>query len=354
MRIFISGICGFVGSTVALQLRETREGAELCGIDNFARPGSELNRTALRNAGIRVGHADLRNASDLEALPAADWVIDAAASPSVLAGVDGAVSSRQVVENNLGGTINLLEYCKRHRAGCILLSTSRVYSIPPLRELKVKEVAGAYRPVTEQSFPSGITAAGISENCSTSPPISLYGSTKLGSECLALEYGEAFDFPVWVNRCGVLAGAGQFGRADQGIFSFWIHSWRQGAPLIYIGFDGKGSQVRDCLHPRDLVPVLDRQMNTRTAANRICNVAGGIHNSSSLAQLSDWCAARFGPREVGADPTPRVYDVPWLVLDSARAQREWHWQPATPLEQIFEEIAAHAEAHPDWLKLSSL
>ena len=36
---------------------------------------------------------------------------------------------------------------------------------------------------------------------------------------LILEYGECFGFPVWINRCGVLAGAGQFGKADQGIFS---------------------------------------------------------------------------------------------------------------------------------------
>jgi len=57
---------------------------------------------------------------------------------------------------------------------------------------------------------------------STQAPISLYGSTKLACEVLALECGEAFGFPVWVNRCGVLAGAGQFGTPDQGIFAFWV------------------------------------------------------------------------------------------------------------------------------------
>ena len=49
------------------------------------------------------------------------------------------------------------------------------------------------------------------------------GASKLASEQLILEYGNSFDFPVWINRCGVLAGAGQFGKADQGIFSYWIH-----------------------------------------------------------------------------------------------------------------------------------
>jgi CDP-paratose 2-epimerase len=61
-----------------------------------------------------------------------------------------------------------------------------------------------------------------------------------------------------MNRCGVLAGAYQFGKADQGIFSYWIHSWARRRPLTYIGFDGMGHQVRDCLHPRDLVPLARR------------------------------------------------------------------------------------------------
>src|SRR4051794_6606835 len=122
MQILITGICGFVGRTLALGLRENVSTANVFGLDNFIRPGSEQNRDALRKLGIKVFHADLRCASDIEQLPAADWVIDAAANPTVLAGLDDKSSSRQVVEHNLGGTINVLEYCKKHRAGFILLS----------------------------------------------------------------------------------------------------------------------------------------------------------------------------------------------------------------------------------------
>jgi CDP-paratose 2-epimerase len=75
-----------------------------------------------------------------------DWVIDAAANPSVLAGVDGKTSSRQLVEHNLLGTINLLEYCKAHQAGFCLLSTSRVYSIAGLANLRMQVVDGAFAP----------------------------------------------------------------------------------------------------------------------------------------------------------------------------------------------------------------
>lgn len=353
MRILISGICGFVGSTLALGLREILQNAEIFGFDNFVRPGSELNRLALRRAAIAVRHGDLRSASDMDALPNADWVIDAAANPSVLAGVDNQTSSRQVVEHNLGGTINLLEYCKARRAGFILLSTSRVYSIDALRQLKLVVDRNAFQPNPDGQTIRGFSAAGVSEDFSNEPPLSLYGCTKLASESLALEYGKAFDFPVWINRCGVLAGAGQFGRVDQGIFTFWINSWLRQQPLKYLGFEGRGYQVRDCLHPRDLVPLLEQQMSEQSAECRIMNVGGGIANSMSLAQLSDWCSARFGPREVLADPTPRPFDIPWLILDCQRASSEWNWRAETPIVNVLEEIATHATNHPEWLEISA-
>ena len=211
MRILISGICGFVGSALARALLQADSTHEVCGFDNFIRPGSESNRDQLKKLGVKLFHADLRVASDIDALPASSWVIDAAANPSVLAGVDGRMSSRQVVEHNLGGTLHLLEYCKRHQAGFILLSTSRVYSIPPLAALPVQAVQDAFRPILAEPV-AGLSAAGVSEAFSTAAPVSLYGAAKLASEVLALEYGETFGCPVFINRCGVLAGAGQFGR----------------------------------------------------------------------------------------------------------------------------------------------
>lgn len=354
MKLLISGICGFVGSTVAHALLDADSTIEVIGFDNFIRPGSQLNREPLEKRGVKLWHADIRAASDLEMLPRVDWILDAAANPSVLAGVDGVTSSRQLIEHNLYGTVNILELAKRDRAGCILLSTSRVYAIAPLVQLAVEEVDGAFQPKTDQSFPGGLSAHGISEELSTAAPVSLYGSTKVASECLALEYGDAFDLPIWINRCGVLAGAGQFGRADQGIFTFWLNAYLHRQPLKYIGFGGGGFQTRDALHPRDLVPLLLRQMrDPATAKPRVVNLGGGVANASSLAQLSDWCAERFGPHAIGVDPAPRPFDLPWLVMDTRRAEDAWDWQPVTPLAHILEEIATHAEQHPDWLAISA-
>ena len=354
MNILITGICGFVGSALARALLEAEPGITIFGMDNFIRTGSESNRSDLQKLGIRLFHGDIRCASDFEALPPADWVIDAAANPSVLAGIDGQTSSRQLIEHNLQGTINILEYCKRHSAGFFLMSTSRVYAIKPLADAAVEPVDEAFHLSPGQRLPAGLSPKGVSEEFSTAPPISLYGSTKLASEILALEYGETFGFPVWINRCGVLAGAGQFGRPDQGIFAFWINAYLRRRPLTYIGFGGNGYQVRDCLHPRDLVPLLRKQMNTPSAAVRLVNLGGGADNAMSLAQLSRWCAARFGHHAVAADLRPRPFDIPWLVMDSSLAAEQWGWQPETTIDQILEEIALHTERHPHWLELSGI
>jgi CDP-paratose 2-epimerase len=272
----------------------------------------------------------------------------------VLAGVDGATSSRQLIEHNLYGTVNLLELAKRHHAGFILLSTSRVYSVKALSEIPVAAAADTFAPDRHTTLPPAVSLNGITEEFSTAPPLSLYGASKLASECVALEYGEAFDFPVWINRCGVLAGPGQFGHAEQGIFSYWINAYLRRRPLRYIGFDGSGRQCRDCFHPRDLVPLLEQQFAAgNSTVPRIVNLGGGAKNAMSLAQLSQWCAARFGAHEVASDPTPRRFDVPWLVMDSGLANQTWSWQPGTSLEEILGEIAEHAEAHPEWLEISS-
>jgi CDP-paratose 2-epimerase len=352
MKILITGICGFVGSTLAFELKRLLENLEIIGIDNLSRPGSEQNRHRFKQADIIFRHGDIRNPSDLENLPKVGWVIDAAANPSVLAGVADATSSRQLMEHNLIGTINLLEYCKRHGAGFMMVSTSRVYSTARLSVLPMDVKHKAFVPRLTKTREPGLSTAGLTEKFSTQPPLSLYGSAKLASELLVLEYGLAFGFPAFVNRCGVLAGAGQFGKPDQGIFTFWIHSCRWKRPLKYIGFGGTGHQVRDCLHPRDLAALIAKQMRQPKKAGSVLNVSGGLANSMSLAQLSEWCVSRFGRYKIKSDPAVRHYDLPWLVLDSSRAAMEWNWRPAVKLENILDEIARHAESHPGWLDLS--
>ena len=349
MKILITGICGFVSSKIVYGLLQHHSNLQVVGLDNFSRNGSEQNLSQLIEMGVNLIRGDIRLQSDIDALPKVDWVIDCAANPSVLAGLNDQSSSRQLMEHNLLGTINLLEFCKKHKAGLILLSTSRVYSATELAALPVDSSNNRYE--LSECETAGVSSFGISEDFPTSAPISLYGASKLASETLIMEYGKSFDFPVWINRCGVLAGSGQFGKADQGIFSYWIHSFREKKPLKYIGFNGTGHQVRDVLHPKDLVPLLSQQiMEPNSEAPKIVNLGGGIENCMSLKELSNWCEERFGSNEIIPSEEVRPMDAPWIVMDSTTAQNAWNWDVQTNIEQILDEIADHAEENISWLE----
>jgi len=369
MKILITGICGFVGSSVARYLRREFPAWDLVGIDNLSRKGCEKNRRLIeKELEIEFFHGDLREVSDIETLPRCDFVIDAAANPAVMAGVDGKTSPRQLIEHNLVGTINLLEYCRVHGAGFILLSTSRTYSMTSLSSLEVSveqcstlraplgtPIARYVPNFTRITIP-GLGKDGIDEGYSNRPPVSLYGTSKVASEQMAVEYGLAFDFPVWINRCGVIGGAGQFAHPAQGIFAFWIHAFRENRPLKYIGFDGLGHQVRDVFHPEDLASLVASQLREPRESSRphLLNLGGGLENSASLRELTGWCEDRFPNsrtkvEETNHSPTTRPFDLPWVVMNPSLAGDTWDWKPTYRISDLCEEIALFAEENPGWL-----
>lgn len=366
-------------------------GLKITLVDNLMRPGSQTNRAPLECLGAEVILGDLRQRDFVESLPACDWVIDCAANPSVLAGLGSAAldapanipsqanqsPSQNLVDHNLGGTIHLLEYCKRHRAGMVLVSSSRVYSIRELsgipHQIKNSVLQFDWDRIESEDLIPGLSRQGIDERFSIEPPLSLYGATKLASEWLAKEYSNAFDFPLWINRCGILAGSGQFGKADQGIITYWMHRFLYRHPLRMLGFQGSGAQVRDCLHPDDLARLVQLQIGEsqglqtqQSAQNQpslrskpiTVNVSGGIESAFSLQELHEWCARRWGSERFGAVSElqridqPRPYDAPWIVLDSNKARQTWNWEPLRDRLSIWEEIAEHAEENPNWLQIS--
>ena len=370
-------------------------GLKITLVDNLMRPGSQSNRAPLECLGAEVILGDLRQRDFVESLPACDWVIDCAANPSVLAGLGSAAldapanipsqanqsPSQNLVDHNLGGTIHLLEYCKRHRAGMVLVSSSRVYSIRELsgipHQIKNSVLQFDWDRIESENLIPGLSRQGIDERFSIEPPLSLYGATKLASEWLAKEYSNAFDFPLWINRCGILAGSGQFGKADQGIITYWMHRFLYRHPLRMLGFQGSGAQVRDCLHPDDLARLVQLQIGESIGESQgrqtqqplqnqpslrskpiTVNVSGGIESAFSLQELHEWCARRWGSERFGAVSElqridqPRPYDAPWIVLDSNKARQTWNWEPLRDRLSIWEEIAEHAEENPNWLQIS--
>jgi CDP-paratose 2-epimerase len=95
-------------------------------------------------------------------------------------------------------------------------------------------------------------------------------------------------------------------------------------------------------------------MNTsRAHGQRVYCAGGGAANAISLARLNAWCDARFGIHTPSADTRPRPYDIPWVIMDSSDAARDFGWRIEIPMQRVFEEIAQHAECNPGWLETSA-
>ena len=337
MRILVTGGAGFVGSSLALLMKRDRAGAEVVALDNLKRRGSELALARLRAGGVQFRHGDIRNPEDLDEAGRFDLLIECSAEPSVHAGYDGA--ARYLVNTNLVGTINCLEVARRHGAGVVFLSTSRVYPIAGLSALPL--AAGATRlELPPGAAGPGWSAAGIAEDFPLDGARSLYGATKLASELIVEEYRAMYGLKAVVNRCGVIAGPWQMGKVDQGFIVLWAARHVYGGRLSYIGYGGAGLQVRDVLHVADLHELVERQVaDLERHAGPARNVGGGPEYSVSLAELTDLVVRASGRRiEIGRDPETRAADIPWYVTDNARIAAAADWRPRRGTAELIDEV----------------
>ncbi len=331
--ILITGGCGFVGSNLALMLKAKYPSYQITALDNLKRRGSELNLPKLKDAGIAFIHGDIRNREDLELDQSFDYIIDAAAEPSVMAGMGAMLS--YVINTNLTGTINTLELAARSKAKFIFLSTSRVYPIPYLEQVAYTEGDTRFLLSEEQTLP-GMSARGVAENFPLDKARSVYGATKLASELLIEEFREFFDVNYVINRCGVIAGPHQMGKVDQGVITLWVarHFW--GRDVAYFGYGGTGKQVRDALHIFDLFDLVDYEIHHFDHVNgRTMNAGGGLASSVSLAELTAICAEVTG-NKVGASSVMenRKGDIPLYITDNTLITTQTGWAPRRNVKDI--------------------
>jgi CDP-paratose 2-epimerase len=341
MRILITGGAGFVGGFLARAFLRASEQNSVVLFDNLRRRGSEWNVAALVAEGATFVHGDVRNPDDLNAIEGRfDVLIEASAEASVHAGVNG--SPRYVLDTNLVGALNCLELARKCCGALIFLSTSRVYSIAPLRALPLKTMATRFDLDEQTASIPGVTFAGVAEAFPSGTPRSYYGASKLAAELLCQEYGAFGELPVVINRCGVIAGPGQFGKTDQGVFTLWVARHYFGRPLKYTGFGGGGLQVRDLLHPADLAELIQLQIQSLDrVSGRTFNVGGGRRGSVSLMEFTGICRDVTG-REVAMaqDDVTSPVDVPWYITDHTDVSRVLDWTPQRDPRQIAADILA--------------
>ena len=113
-KILITGGAGFVGSNLAILLKQEFLDIDVIAVDNLKRRGSELNLKRLNYHGVNFIHGDIRNKEDLESINSFDLLIDCSAEPSVTAGYGE--SPEYLLNTNLIGTINCLEVVRKCNA----------------------------------------------------------------------------------------------------------------------------------------------------------------------------------------------------------------------------------------------
>jgi len=336
MRYLVTGGAGFVGSQLSLFLKRDHPGSEVVAFDNLHRKGSELNLPRLKKGGVKFVKGDVRQIDQLIDVGPVDFLIECSAEPSVHAGYGE--SPAYLIDTNLLGAINCLEFLRQTDGVMVFISTSRVYPIQALRDLPT-EVAGDRLDIAPAATGPGWSAEGISEDFTLDGVRSLYGTTKLSAELLIQEYSETYDLPAIINRCGVIAGPWQMGKVDQGFVSLWVARHLFGGRLNYMGFNGEGRQVRDILHPEDLYELLRIQMREpRRFTGATFNVGGGRDVSVSLRELTGLCGQITGQSiDIGRDPETRTADIAYYVSDCRRVRELTGWKPQRGAQQIVEE-----------------
>lgn len=308
MRALVTGVAGFLGSTLAEAL--LLSGFDVLGVDAFTTNYSpDVKRENLRSLetdrGFRFVEADLRHA-DLDPL------LDGVTHVAHLAALPGVRSSwgdsfREVAEHNVVATQRLLDAAReRPLERVAVASSSSVYG-------------AARRAPTPEDEPRR--------------PISPYGVTKLATEALVHAYRSEHGVPAVALRYFTVYGPRQ--RPDMGFHRFF-EAGRHRTPVTVFG-DGK--QTRDFTFVDDAVSATMASL-TRPVKEFAYNVGGG--HRVALGEVLDRIeglvgrtierrhieAQRGDPRDTSADTSLARRDLGYEPRTSLEQglKRQWEWQ----------------------------
>lgn len=347
MKVLVTGSAGLIGSE-AVEFFD-RLGFDVAGVDNnmradFFGPGGDTtrNRQRLEATCARYTHHDLdiRDRDGVDRLfqdAGIDLVIHAAAQPS-----HDLAASRPFddFDVNAGGTLNLLEACRRHAPSAVFItvSTNKVYGDNPNR-VPLIELD------TRWDYADPAMAEGIDETMSIDACLhSVFGASKVAADVMTQEYGRYFGLKTATFRGGCLTGPHHAGVELHGFLSYLVlTALREGSYTI---FGYKGKQVRDQIHSADVISAF-WAFAQDPRPGEAYNLGGGKANAASLLECVEMIADASGGKrpQLTYDDTNRVGDHICYYTDMAKFRRHFPaWEQRYDLDAIVEEMVAAVAA----------
>jgi nucleoside-diphosphate-sugar epimerase len=299
MKALITGVAGFIGSTLADRLLQ--DGADVVGLDCFAdyypRADKERNLAAARRQpNFRFIETRIQDASLGLLLADRTHVFHLAAQAGVRKswGRDFSVYTT----NNVEATQVLLEAC----VGV------------PLQRLVYSSSSSVYgdetpMPMREDALPQ---------------PVSPYGVTKLAAEQLCHLYYVNERVPAVSLRYFTVYGPRQ--RPDMGFHKF-LRATLQGQP---ISLYGDGEQTRDFTFVHDAVDA-NVAAALRGVPGRVYNIGGG--SRVSVNQVLEMIARVSGRQPIVSRDPAQKGDMRHTYADTSRARADLGFVPKVGLEE---------------------
>jgi UDP-glucose 4-epimerase len=311
MKALVTGVAGFIGSTLAERLLE--RGATVVGIDSFTdyypRAIKEANLgTARRHPAFSFVEAALQEADLGRLLDGVTHVFHLAAQAGVRK--SWGRDFRTYTTNNIEASQVLLEaVVGRPVERFVYASSSSVYG------------DDAPIPMREDALPR---------------PVSPYGVSKLAAEQLCYLYHVNYAVPTVSLRYFTVYGPRQ--RPDMGFHRF-LKAAHAGQPITLYG---DGQQTRDFTYVADAVTAT-ADAGTRGVAGRVYNIGGG--SRVSINEVFDIIGRIVGRRvDVRREPAQKG-DMRDTFADTTLARADLGFQPSCTL-------ADGLKAEYEWLSTS--